>query len=1208
MLLYGVSMSYATHIVGGVIYYDYLGNNRYKITFEIYKDCGPDIVIDFDGSCNPANPNCEVPPFYFGVYAGSSNTNIAFPNNSLLLLNQLKIEPIIVNPCLEPNNTCVIRGTYEVILTLPPNSVGYTIQYQRCCRNNGIANINNQPATNDKPGITLSTYIPPLPTTPNNSARFKSFPPIFICVGQQFYFDHSADDVDGDQLEYALVNPITGLSSSQPVDENPSINFNPVVWTPPYNVQNIIGGSPAMRIDSITGQLTCKPNNTGRFVVSVMVKERRNGVVIDSFARDFQYNVVDCDIPNADAPFIPNTYVPQTKTGVYVRCGDPKITFQNSSTNADRYLWNFGDPSSGANNTSTAANPTHVFSNFGTYTVTLVAFKNKSGGRICTDTTYRICYITPKPNFAFDWSPRPICPGQLVQFTNNTTSTAGAAISGWEWQFGSLGTSTVKDPSYRFNQSGTYNVKLVAYTNNGTCLKDTTVPIVVSPKPNIAATITPGCIGQPQNLICKLTVPAPSTISSLLWTLPNGNTFNTCNVSITPAAAISGQVKLWARTSDGCIDSNTFAYNVFPLPTIRASGNVTICPNTSTTLRATGGTSYSWSPPTFLSATDVPNPVCTPSNPITYTVVGTDQNGCSNSDIVRISLYPQSFIDAGSDTSVCFNSTSPNFRRSVTLNGQGFFRSQTWSPAGSLSNATILNPVASPTTNTLYTLTALDNNNCTVIDSVTVTVLDPSIDMIPLTDTFMCARDTIQIPIFDQGLATSYTWSPNNPFVITGANAKFPLFHPLDTMMFNVVISNYCYTVNDNVLINVGELPDPGLPTLDSICVGQIYQFRANTGFTSYLWTTNDTTLSSRVISNPTAKPAITYQYSLKVIDRNNCSNTDLMTLRVYYPPALSVLGLRKYLCAGDSIELTAETGEICQYLWRDARTLSSAITRTVSAFPIDTTNYTVTATNIHNCSTTVPFRINVQKKVVPQANGPVYVCQRSFVTLRAFGGLYYLWRPNYNINDTIIDTPQVFPDRFTTYEVRISNDCFQDSIKVDVWVDSLPVVSAGPDTTIYRGQEIELIATGIGSTWKWNPMNDVLTNPFGPSVRVAPRDTTEYMVELTNGRGCIGRDTIRVNVFGKNVLLVPTAFSPNRDGTNDLFRIVRHLNIREIKRFEVYNRWGQLVWRTTDINKGWDGTFKGQSAPAGVYVWQIEAVNYENEQILRSGNVTLIR
>jgi gliding motility-associated-like protein len=1194
----------ATHIVGGVIYYENLGNGKYKLIFEIYKDCGPGVKVGFDGT-KSSNPNIQLPKFYFSVFKGNVNTNIARPFNELDLIDTIIIQPVIVNPCLKVDkNTCVVKGRYETEIQLPNNSEGYTIQYMRCCRNDGIVNIQNQPGSSDKPGITLRTYIPPYGLTPNNSARFKNFPPIFICVNQQFYFDHSATDIDGDELRYSLTNPLEGLSSDKPTDINQTLNVNPTFWSGGYGLNNVIGGNPPMTIDSVSGLLVCKPSNVGRYVVSILVKEIRNGVVIDSFARDFQYNVVDCDIPNADLSFLPNTYDPVKDIGVYINCGELSLTFDNTSTNATRYEWNFGDPRSGANNTSTAVTPTHVFSDTGVYILTLIAYKTQASGQLCIDSTRRICRIYPKIKTLFTFTSD--CENKLIQFTDLTQSASGKIVK-WDWTFGDGKKATIQNANNMYTSAGNYKVNL-KITNSNNCISDTNLPITIYPRPVINAIVPKGCISYPMDLKCLITIPSPYTIQSNVWTLPSGTKYNTCNFTYTPTSTTSSTVKLWAISDKGCIDSANFNFIVNPLPKITASPDMTICYDKTAQLTASGGISYEWSPATYLSDIAISNPIASPPypTPMTYIVKGTDANTCYNFDTVNLNFFIKPFIDAGPDTSICLNTNSSKFKTNVQLTGKGVFNSIFWTPITGLNNPNLATPIAQPITNTDYVFNGIDVNNCLIRDTVRVTVLDPNIDILKLKDTFICSGDSLMLIAEDQGIVSSYTWTPN--FWLSNNMIRNPIARPLDTIVYTLTIENYCYIKSDKVTVNVNALPDPELISLDSVCLGSIYQFITKPGFVSYNWTTTEPTFTNKIISNPKASPSYTQNYTLQVTDKYGCKNTDSIELRVHYPPNLYVDGLPKYLCYGDSVPLTAIAGIRSNYLWKDKRYLSSDTARTVLAFPPDTAFYSVTATSYQKCSTTVNFRINVQKPIQPYAIRPVRICKGKFITLHAEGGLYYLWSPVYNINDTIVPNPQVSPDSTFTYQVKISNDCFIDSILVDVYVDSLPVVDAGKDTSIYRGQEIKLIAKTNAEMIEWMPKELINSNIFNYEINVSPIDSTLYYVQATNGRGCIGRDIVYVYVYGKNVLLIPTGFSPNKDGINDVFHVAKYLNIKKLNYFEVYNRWGEKVYSSIDITKGWDGTYNGQSAPAGVYVWEIEAVNYEKQRINKSGNVTLIR
>ena len=134
------------------------------------------------------------------------------------------------------------------------------------------------------------------------------------------------------------------------------------------------------------------------------------------------------------------------------------------------------------------------------------------------------------------------------------------------------------------------------------------------------------------------------------------------------------------------------------------------------------------------------------------------------------------------------------------------------------------------------------------------------------------------------------------------------------------------------------------------------------------------------------------------------------------------------------------------------------------------------------------------------------------------------------------------------------------------------------------------------------------LNNPDDAVTVAAPLTTTKYILTVTDLDGCVNYDTVIVYVLKDVVLLIPTAFSPNNDGVNDIFRIAKYLNIERLINFSVFNRWGNLVFETNDIEAGWDGTYKGREQLLGVYVWFVKALDYDGNTIIRKGNVTLLR
>ncbi|TAE50738.1 MAG: hypothetical protein EAZ89_11455, partial [Bacteroidetes bacterium] len=304
LLLYGNRVK-ATHIVGAELYYECLNpvTGQYEITLKLYRDC-----------INGQAPYDQfVTLFIFNSATGAlfQTTNIPIPPVTP------QIQPDDWGPCVAViPNICVQEGIYKTTITLPPNAFGYTLGWARCCRNQAITNLANP--LNE--GITFLATIPPNTVAAcNTMPTFDQVPPIFLCVNQQFAFDHSATDADGDSLVYALTNPYTGLNAfglgagnpqnggNQPVVDplnNPMgpPPYNNVIFAPGYSFTDPFGSGNFV-LDPQTGFITVTPTQTGIFVFSVSVFEYRNGILLSENRRDFQIHVINC-LPQGQPPVI----------------------------------------------------------------------------------------------------------------------------------------------------------------------------------------------------------------------------------------------------------------------------------------------------------------------------------------------------------------------------------------------------------------------------------------------------------------------------------------------------------------------------------------------------------------------------------------------------------------------------------------------------------------------------------------------------------------------------------------------------------------------------------------------------------------------------------------------------------------------------------------------------------------------------------------
>jgi gliding motility-associated-like protein len=438
---------FATHIVGGEITYRCLGNDSYEITLTVYRDCYNG-VPNFD---NPAR---------VGIYEKGADSvlvkNLALPYN---VFSNDTLPIILNNPCLTaPPDVCVHKATYRTITTLPFNPNGYIIVYQRCCRNKLIRNLPDPLNT----GISFVAEISAQSQMEcNNAATFVNWPPVAICVHQPIDFDHVASDADGDSLAYRLCTPFNGPDSLRPAPNPPyAPPYVELLWLdPPYNLSNILGGDP-LTIDPYTGFMTGVPSTIGNFVVGVCVDEFRDGELLSTTRRDFQYNVADCGEPNA-AFFLPDIF-----------CDTLQVGFVNQSTNSNQFRWYF-DWENDLSQTSTSFSTTHTYPDTGLYTVALIA----APGLPCADTFFRqIHLLQPKGWLTVSASPEEIMAGDDSQLN---AEFPGAVTYSWSVA-GTVSDPNIPNPSTSPAQTTTYTV--TAVLPNG-CKRVGSVTVRVIPPP-----------------------------------------------------------------------------------------------------------------------------------------------------------------------------------------------------------------------------------------------------------------------------------------------------------------------------------------------------------------------------------------------------------------------------------------------------------------------------------------------------------------------------------------------------------------------------------------------------------------------------------------------------------------------------------------------------------------------------------------------------
>jgi gliding motility-associated-like protein len=463
---------FASHIVGGDFTYRHLGDTViggrirmiYRATLYIYQDCitgVPEAIAEDNPAFFTVYDNDNA-PFGPGSFPFQVDTNIFF-NPIAGTGGSIVVPGNFSNDCVKNiPPLCLQRKRFEKTYYLPANESGYTIVYQRCCRNSSIINV-------IAPGDEGATYFCVIPGSSrrNNSASFTNYPPQIICLNNPLYYDNSATDPDGDSLTYEFCAAQVGATGA---DIKPKTAryppYDTVRYYPPYTFQNAISGFPLIEIDPVTGIITGTPNRIGRYLVTICCNEWRNGIIINTVKREFQFVVTDCSkVVVADIPQFstaPNTYI--------VNCTDYTVRFVNKSSGGFAYKWTFGVEGA-PGNTSTEFEPTFVYPDTGTYNVRLVV----NPGSTCPDSITRLVKIYPVFKTGFADSGQ-YCPGSPISFKDQTVSSI-KPISYWKWSFGDGGESAEQNPTHIFPKGGTYNVTLIS-ENFRNCV-DTTLRRVV---------------------------------------------------------------------------------------------------------------------------------------------------------------------------------------------------------------------------------------------------------------------------------------------------------------------------------------------------------------------------------------------------------------------------------------------------------------------------------------------------------------------------------------------------------------------------------------------------------------------------------------------------------------------------------------------------------------------------------------------------------
>jgi gliding motility-associated-like protein len=369
--------------------------------------------------------------------------------------------------------------------------------------------------------------------------------------------------------------------------------------------------------------------------------------------------------------------------------------------------------------------------------------------------------------------------------------------------------------------------------------------------------------------------------------------------------------------------------------------------------------------------------------------------------------------------------------------------------------------------------------------------------------------------------------------------------------------------------------------------------------------------ISNQGIANPLVSPDLPTKYYVTLTLAPGCFNTDSVLVNVVDFVTLQAPN-DTTICRGDPLTLRPSTDGL-QYSWSPPNLFVDPFVRDAVARPTDPTTVFTVLSTIGKCNQTASVTVYTVPYPVVDAGSDIAICFGDSTLLNGGGtASSWLWSPAQFVDNPFNNTTTAFPVGTTNFVLRGTDvlGCPKpvfDTVQVRV----VPPVQAfaGKDTAVVISQPLQLNGSG-GSIYTWTPdnylNNPTLQNPV--AIFDSFYDRFTYIMRTETPEGCFGYDTINIRIFQtKPTIFVPTGFTPDGDGLNDVLRPTA-VGIAQFDYFRVFNRWGQEMFASTSVEDGWDGTFKGREQDPGTFVWMVSGIDYLGNRILQKGTVVLIR
>jgi gliding motility-associated-like protein len=443
-------------------------------------------------------------------------------------------------------------------------------------------------------------------------------------------------------------------------------------------------------------------------------------------------------------------------------------------------------------------------------------------------------------------------------------------------------------------------------------------------------------------------------------------------------------------------------------------------------------------------------------------------------------------------------------------------------------------------------------------------------------DTVLCPGNTLLLNA-RKGYV-SYLWKNGS------SDSVFSVTQPGE---YYVTVRDACgTTVRDTVIVRAAPPVPFNIGPDRTKCNSDTLHLNAPPGFFNYTWS-NNYQISSATAQNVVVNPLSDTAYFVKAEKTPGCFAYDTIRIKVFHSAVIK-LGTDTSFCEGNSLRFDAGSG-FTAYQWSNGASTQKV---TVSIAGI----YSVIGTTLDGCRSYDTLNVKtVFKNPVVRLDHDSTLCSGTSRRLDAGNFAFYQWNNGSTSKSITINSPGLFAVMVTDNNGCRGTDTTEIATLLPVPTNFLPA-----DTSICSYGSLTLKVTGSYNSYLWN--NNAATS----SITISSEGT--YWLQVRDANNCVGRDTVVVRT--KNCMegiYVPTAFTPNKDGKNDLFRPLLFGNVKSFL-FTIYNRWGQVVFQTTELQKGWDGNYAGITQDSNMFLWTCMYQMEGHEKKMDKGSVVLIR